>query len=153
MGIDIPVFQLFSDECCNFLKSSCSFFTAYLTMHLQDDPSRSSCSSTQSRTFWSWSSWNQYRSPSLSRPIGCMRICSGSSSFTAVLNLRLSSNWLSHKYCKTDAQSHPRAMQGTTYGPVTVTMHQCIILVCVWGDTVVQWFSSIQHSGYCTCNP
>lgn len=69
-----------------------------LTMHFQVDPSRSSCSSVYSRMFCSWSSCSQYIKPSWSRPTGCRRIFSGSSSLTTVLNFRLSSNWHSQRY-------------------------------------------------------
>lgn len=75
---------------------------SYLTIHLQVDPSRSSCSSVYSRMFCSWSSWSQYIRPCRSRPIGCRRIFSGSSSLIAILNLRLSSNWHSQRYCRVD---------------------------------------------------
>lgn len=70
-------------------------------MHFQVDPSRSSCSSVYSRMFWSWSSCSQYIRPCWSRPTGCRRIFSGSSSLTNVLNFRLSSNWHSHRYWET----------------------------------------------------
>lgn len=70
----------------------------YLTMHFQVDPSWSSCSSVYSLMFCSWSSWSQYIRPCRSRPIGCRRIFSGSSSLMAILNFRLSSNWHSHRY-------------------------------------------------------
>lgn len=64
----------------------------YLTMHVHVDPSKSSCSSVYNRIFCSWSSWSQYNKPCRSRPTGCSRILSGSSSFIAVLNFKFSSN-------------------------------------------------------------
>lgn len=70
----------------------------YLTMHFHDDPSMSSCSSVYKRMFCSWSSWSQYIRPCWSRPIGCKRIFSGSSSLIAILNFTLSSNWDSQRY-------------------------------------------------------
>lgn len=73
----------------------------YLTMHFQEEPSWSSCSSMYILTLWSWSNWYQYMRPSLSRPIGWRRIVSASSSLIMFLNLRLSSNWHSQRYWKT----------------------------------------------------
>lgn len=74
----------------------------YLTMHFHVDPSWSSCSSMYILTLCSWSSWYQYISPSLSRPIGWRRIASASSSLIIFLNFRLSSNWHSQRYWKNE---------------------------------------------------
>lgn len=67
-------------------------------MHFHVDPSWSSCSSMYILTLCSWSSWYQYMSPSLSRPMGWRRMASASSSLMIFLNLRLSSNWHSQRY-------------------------------------------------------
>lgn len=72
----------------------------YLTMHFHVDPSWSSCSSMYILTLCSWSSWYQYISPSLSRPMGWRRMASASSSLIIFLNFRLSSNWHSQRYWK-----------------------------------------------------
>lgn len=71
-------------------------------MHFHVDPSWSSCSSMYILTLCSWSSWYQYIRPSLSRPMGWRRMASASSSLIIFLNFRLSSNWHSQRYWKSE---------------------------------------------------